>query len=395
MSKKVALMWYCRTPKGWRRFPVVMGGNNRIKHGFVLQDGKQVHYPEGRYEIRTYKDRKKVYKRAGDNAADAMAARDREAHLEDAKVSAEAAGVKVIEEAGRMNLRRAALKFEEDALDRGAMEAAEVNRLVMDEFIAVTGLTFVDEITREQVLRFHKELRKRGLSDRTVHNKHMRLRSFCIFCKLPYKEFMPPTPRFDKTLPPIYTREEIGKILAVAGEYMKMAIELGLKCGLREQEIMHVEWSDIHWDESILRVASKPRWEFKVKDSEERDIPIPADLLKHLKDYKKKHPESKLILPTKNGLPNKKLLRTLKRLAKNHGLNCGHCEGCQSKLQECGEWFLHKFRYTYCTTMLQSGIDVATVQAYMGHADLETTMRYLRPASAKESQAKVNAIKWT
>jgi hypothetical protein len=34
-----------------------------------------MHYPDGRYEIRLYENRKKVYKRAGDNAADAMAAR--------------------------------------------------------------------------------------------------------------------------------------------------------------------------------------------------------------------------------------------------------------------------------------------------------------------------------
>jgi hypothetical protein len=69
-KKAVALMWYCRTPKGWRRFPVFLGGNNRVKHGYVMVGGVLTHFPEGRYEIRLYENRKKVYKRAGDNAAE-------------------------------------------------------------------------------------------------------------------------------------------------------------------------------------------------------------------------------------------------------------------------------------------------------------------------------------
>jgi site-specific recombinase XerD len=67
-----------------------------------------------------------------------------------------------------------------------------------------------------------------------------------------------------------------------------------------------------------------------------------------------------------------------------------HCH----KLGECQEWTLHKFRRTYCTTLLRSGLDLRTVQAYMGHADLASTMRYLRPASSAEAQTRINAIQW-
>ena len=66
--------------------------------------------------------------------------------------------------------------------------------------------------------------------------------------------------------------------------------------------------------------------------------------------------------------------------------------GCQSRNNECQEWTLHKFRRTYCTTLLLSGLDLRAVQAYLGHADLDSTMRYLRPATSAESQARINAI---
>jgi hypothetical protein len=41
---------------------------------------------------------------------------------------------------------------------------------------------------------------------------------------------------------------------------------------------------------------------------------------------------------------------------------------------------LKTLRSTYATRMLRSGFDVRTVQHWMGHKSLETTMRYLVPA---------------
>ena len=41
---------------------------------------------------------------------------------------------------------------------------------------------------------------------------------------------------------------------------------------------------------------------------------------------------------------------------------------------------LKTFRSTYATRMLRSGFDPRTVQHWMGHKSLETTMRYLAPA---------------
>jgi integrase len=394
-NRKVILLWYCRTPKGWRRFPVVYGKNNRLKHGYVSLDGQQVHFPDGRYELRLYEGSKAVYKRAGENAADAVAARDREESLLVVKDEAVTAKVKVIEEPGRVYLKRAANDFVRDAEQRQALEAAEINRNVTDEFIAVSKLTFADEVTREHVFRFHKHLRERGCGDRTVANKHARLKAFFRFAKMDYEAILPPSPKYDATLPTTYTADETKAILSAADPYMRLVLELGLKCGLRERELMHLEWSDIHWDDSVLRVTSKPQWDFKIKDSEQRDIPIPKDLMSRLKIWHKAHPKSRLIFGTISGLPNGKLLRTLKRLAKRSGLNCGACEGCQSLLGECQQWTLHKLRRTFCTTLLRNGLDLSTVQKFMGHADLASTMRYLRPATGKESQAKINAIVWT
>jgi site-specific recombinase XerD len=58
-----------------------------------------------------------------------------------------------------------------------------------------------------------------------------------------------------------------------------------------------------------------------------------------------------------------------------------HCKDIakRAKLDET-KWDLKTFRSTYATRMLRAGFDVRTVQHWMGHRSLETTMRYLAPA---------------
>jgi integrase len=389
---KATLVWRCKTAEGWQRYPAVYGKNNRLKQGFALVDGREVHIPEGTYQIRQYVDRKTVYVPAGDLAVDALAKLKMTGQAIVAKAAAAEAGLTVVDGPTRVFLTVAAKQFEEDAKHREALEAAEVNRLTVAEFISVTGKTYTDEVVKTDVYKFHKALRDRGCADRTVSNKHLRLKSFFRFAGMDYKTILPPTPKYDKKMPVIYTTEQIDAIRKVANDYMLLVINLGYMCGLREQEIVHLEWSDIHWTDSYLRVVSKPHYKFKVKDSEERDIPIAITLLEQLKKRRELFPDSKLVLPSKSGKPNRKLLRLLKRMAKDNGLNCGNCEGCESTLQECQQWQLHKLRRTFATTLLRNGADLATVQKFMGHSDLESTMRYLQAASSTASQNLFNSV---
>ncbi len=148
------------------------------------------------------------------------------------------------DEPGRVNLAAKAREFIRDAEQRGANVAADVNRLVTAEFLRTVKKSYADEIRRNDLFDFHAALRKRGCSDRTVANKHARIASFLRFSGVD-RSILPPPPRYDETLPTIYTSDEISCILGAAGPYMHLVISLALKCGLRDQEIMHLEWADI------------------------------------------------------------------------------------------------------------------------------------------------------
>lgn len=376
----------------WRRSPAARGKNGRVRPGFAQLKEEQVAVSPYMYDLRVHEGRVSKYVPVGAVAADADAERVRRGKVMGARSLAEEAGIK-LEESGeeREALRVAATRYIKDAEARGATEAAMQARLVLDEFQLVCRRSYVDEIQREDILHFHEALRARRCAPRTVANKHKRLRSFLLFVKVD-REIIPPVPRYDVELPTIYTKQQVSAALHAADAYMRIAISLALKCGLRDQEVAHLEWRDIDWHDAVLRVRSKAAYGFRVKDSEERDIPIPDDLLKELDAWRGQNADAALVLGGKGDKPNRHLLRDLKRMAKKAGLNCGVCDGCASPIKECREWTLHKFRRTYCTTLLRSRIDLRTVQSFMGHADMTSTMRYLRPASSKEVREKMNAV---
>jgi integrase len=387
--RRITLCWYTKTPQGWRYFPALFEmehGTKRVRHGWANEKGKLVEYPEGRYVLRTYTEGRKVYAPV-ETANPTLAV----IALERAKRVAVAAS----DPNSRLAvIKNAAKAYIADLETRKIMEAAAQAKLVLTEFMPLCNVTYVRGINRSMILAFHTKLRKRGLSERTVANKHNRLKAFLRFSKVDTK-FMPDAPKYEKGLPTIYTSKETTAILAASDDYLRLAISLGLKLGLRELEIAHAEWGDVQWHDSVFRVQGKLHWDWRIKDNEARDVPIPAEVLKQMSVRKAQFPKTRLIVGTASDKPNWHLLRTLKRLARRASLNCGKCHGCGTELQECEKWTLHKLRRTFCTTLLRSNkVDVRTIQAWAGHAELATTLKYLRPASAKAMQSIVNEIEW-
>jgi len=62
-----------------------------------------------------------------------------------------------------------------------------------------------------------------------------------------------------------------------------------------------------------------------------------------------------------------------------------------AKLNPDDPW-LHKFRATFATWALWAGVDLRTAQQWMGHTEMESTMRYLRPNRSQAVREMVNKI---
>jgi integrase len=113
-------------------------------------------------------------------------------------------------------------------------------------------------------------------------------------------------------------------------------------------------------------------------------------LLDKLKTWRKKNAKSRFVFGTGSDLPDNHWLEVLKETAKTAGLNCGHCATCKEK-KECERFYLHKFRATFMTRMLQSGMDLRTLMKLTGHSDLKSVERYLVAARGKAVHDKISA----
>lgn len=396
-NRTVKLYRKCKTPTGWRRLPAVFSANGRVKPNVVLDGGVEVAYPEGHYELRSYEGIRTVWIRVHGNASDAGEQLKIASKKKLAVAVADEAGIKVVAEAPRKTIKDEASRFVAATLDRGSSEAAELYERSLEEFRTSCLKTYVDELEHADMTRFHASMRKAGRSPRTIANRHGHVRSFLKFCRFTpeqIKEIAGQKPRYEKTLPEVYLQEELRAFFeSLDNEADKLLFDVLLQCGLREQEAMHLEYSDFSITEMTLKVQSKPRWGFKVKDAEQREVPVPQQLMDRIAAFKDQQP-GPLLFGVSGDKTDGHLLRKLKRLVNKAGLNCGTCPGCQNKPTACERWFLHKFRATYITTLLRSGVDLRTTMALSGHSDLESVMRYLRPAEGLAVQQSVNAIQW-
>lgn len=377
--KSTSLVWRAKTENGWKFFSVVVGRNGRVRKGVVLVDGEERNYPEGYFAIRYYEGRQTKYKNVGANATEATNECDRAEALAEAKSHAAEAGVTVNEPQQRKAIKAEATRFAKDALNRDALEAAKVNASALKEFQqANPRLTYVDEIDAEAMMTFRQYLKRKGNGPRTISNKYQRLTGFLKFCRIDYRDWRMTPPKFEKKIPNMYSEEEVELLLAACKrDYHRVLIHLLVETGLRDGEVQHLEWNDISLAGKKLKITSKPEYKWKIKDSEEREIPLSDNLIDILKKWRQANPRDVLVLPTTNGNPNDKLLRVLGYIAVRAGIMNAT---------------LHRFRRTYATKLHRGGVDPTTLRVLMGHSDLATTMRYLTPATDESVREKINEI---
>ncbi|HTZ46696.1 MAG TPA: site-specific integrase [Verrucomicrobiae bacterium] len=232
-------------------------------------------------------------------------------------------------------------------------------------------------------------LRERGLADRTIFNRISTmlsfLKSFGIEGLLSRKDL----PRYTQKSVDAYSEAEVAELLKGVDERSRAIFGFFLGTGCREQEVAYMTWSDVDLDQKLVRITAKPQWNWKPKDCEERYVPIPEWLIDTLRELNV-NSGSSLVFPNQLDQPEGHFLAKLKTLALRAGLNCGHCtnkrgQSCKDK-PVCRRWSLHKFRRTFATMHHDSGVSARTLQAWLGHSNLETTLRYLKVADLRSER---------
>lgn len=267
----------------------------------------------------------------------------------------------------------------------------EEYRLVLYKFRDTCGKEHLQDIDRDDCRAFMRHLYSIGNEARTVFNRmgivEQMLKNNGIVGLLKKGD----KPKWVGGLREMYQPEDLEALFKACSPDEKVLYMFFLFTGERDKEVRYTTWDDIDFARKSVRVTAKKRLGFKPKDKEEREIPVVSLILTALQEYKTRqtgpNPHN-LVFPTSQGRPDKKFENKLKRIARRAKLNCGHCESKHGNRcadgPYCGKWFLHKFRHTFATASLENGVSIRTLQGWLGHSDLESTMIYLKFVQRKD-----------
>jgi integrase len=169
-------------------------------------------------------------------------------------------------------------------------------------------------------------------------------------------------------------------LMAVKGSRLEALFHVAVTSGLRQSEILGLQWPDLEWETGNLRIHrqlqrvhgrglifSEPK-----TAAGRRLIAIGPTTLKKLTEHKERQDierqgyteewqELKLIFATSQGSPigPRNLYRKFKSIIKSSGLP---------------DIRFHDLRHTCATMMLQSGVNVKVIQTALGHSSVTITL---------------------
>jgi integrase len=379
-NREVNLTKRVQTPLGMRYCAVVLSTNGRVKADVVVVNGNEERHPEGAYYLEWREGSKRVRLSVGKDPQDAAARRLRK----EAELNAVNNGVAVVPENGhngQRSLAAAVTEYLEETTLTKKPKTLAAYKTALSYFTESCPKLFLDDIDRKDLLKFSAFLRDdKEQSPRSCWNKFANVMTFLKANGIRGLAGKNDWPRYTEEEPEIYEPEELDKLLAACDEEERLWYEFFLMTGMREQEVMYTYWSDINLVHATVGVSHKPDRGWTPKAYKEREIPIPAKLVKSLKAWKAKADKTcGLVFPTAGCKPKLDFLDCLKAVAE------------RAKLDQDNFW-LHKFRATFATRCLWAGVDLRTVQQWLGHSDMESTMRYLKPSRSQHVRNKVNEI---
>lgn len=225
----------------------------------------------------------------------------------------------------------------------------------------------LDGIGSQHVEKFKAQQIRAGLSPKTVNNQLTVLRKVLTVAKewgrvmgIPPIRLLPvPEPEFD-----FLDFNEAARLVKAADPEWRAMILLGLRTGLRQGELLALQWDDIDLVTGLLRVrrAAARGIIGTPKSKKSREIPLSDEALAALRTLPSRFARE-LVFPGPGG----------RLLTKNE---CKHplWRACRkAELRRIG-W--HVLRHTFASHLVMRGVALKAVQELLGHSTIEMSLRY-------------------
>ena len=393
-AKKVAIKLRVTLPDGSRPYlSPVISANRKIKPLVAMLKGEAVQFPSGVYYLRY----QKTFEPVGSDAQVALEAKKKRERI----LAAQADGISVVDDTPtQSNLRpltEAVAEYLAETKIHKSKKTYAAYSLTLSLFSESCTREHLEKIDRKDVLGFMAFLKEKGNAPRTVSNRIDYLKIFLNHFGVSPQLQKSDRPRYTEKAVSAYTKDEICRLLSAADLEESETIQFFLFTGTREQETEFGSWPDLDFTNKTFSVVEKLDLGFTPKDKEEGKIPIPDSLVDLLRERRRRHPKTRLIFTNTEGNPQGHFLRILKRVALRAGLNCGHCYNkkglCCASHPVCDRIQLHRLRKTFATMHHEAGVPARTIQRWLRHSDLSTTLRYLAASddTSAETRQRVNS----
>lgn len=180
---------------------------------------------------------------------------------------------------------------------------------------------------------------------------------------------LPPI-RKNKTLPTVFSREEVRRLLRSAGSlFNKTLLSLMYSCGLRLGEVVRLEVRDVDIDRMQLHIRQG-------KGRKDRYVTLgPLQNLYLLRYMQQYHPCGFLFY---GDTPMNPIERKRVYVIFHAAKECA----CIQKKASC-----HTLRHSYATHLLEMGESILQIARSLGHTDIRTTLIYLHLTQEKRDKA--------
>lgn len=259
------------------------------------------------------------------------------------------------------------------------------------------GKTQISDIENKSIKEYYRHLKHRsntrqggGLSNSYL-NKHLQaIQKFSDYLRQSGRLLIPklyiPTEEDDHQIKDILTQEEIKELYKATMQYpdntehmmpwMYEALALRDKamltifygCGLRRNEAVHLDISDIQAEKKYIYVK-------RGKNNKERFVPINTTGIEYLQNYlyesrprfmRNEKEEAFFISQWGKRINGQSMLLRLKILL----LRTNNTELHQKEIG------LHTLRHSIATHLLQNGMKLESIAKFLGHSSLESTQIY-------------------
>ena len=263
------------------------------------------------------------------------------------------------------------------------------HRNIEQHIIPAIGDIPLNKLTTRDLQKFYNDLQsngrlrkvqkkeKPGLSNSTVRGIHMMLHNALDRAVKEKLILSNPTenciiPKIEKQEMKILHPDHISAYLNAAERRNALPMfYLELVSGLRKGELVALQWSDLDEANCTISVSKQASWDTEHQlilsrpktGNSIREVSIPQDAVKLLKQEHAKHPDNPWMFPsgrTGEMYHPDSVVTLHKRILKDAGLE--HIR-------------FHDLRHTFATLALQNGVDVKTVSSMLGHYDAGFTLR--------------------